>query len=312
MALDKVTANLQPSSTPCPVLEAQSTPPSEDITLESSVSRPPSSLSPTPKELERRDSNTTTHLVWKARKPLPPLPTNAIEPRTSCRLSQDETTTDLRLSTFRYPVAYLPDVKEDLHEDSSINTSVSNLKSSSFKFPITHPPSRRVSSEDFRLFKNPLVKSFQRPSSISKGLAQTRNFPSLNFSRMDLIGKLNEALDIRSSKSLEGIPDDYSDLFSPILERHSFSGEIREKYKGFFASLDELEKSVDNMQPIMDLVPAKQMYSPKKLIVEIDNLTIPSVGGLTQRLLEFLPSLKRFYNGGDKDMNNENDIMEHA
>lgn len=62
----------------------------------------------------------------------------------------------------------------------------------------------------------------------------------------------------------------------------------------------------------MDLVPAKQMYSPRELIVEIDNLTIPSVSGLTQRILEFLPSLKRFYNGGDKDMNNENDIMEHA
>lgn len=61
----------------------------------------------------------------------------------------------------------------------------------------------------------------------------------------------------------------------------------------------------------MDLIPARQMYSPRELIVEIDNLTIPSVGGLAQRLLEFLPSLKGFY-GGDKDMNNENDIMGHA
>jgi serine/arginine repetitive matrix protein 2 len=315
VALDKVTgspstnANLQPSSTPCPVLEVQSTPPSEGITPESSISRPPSSLSPTPKELERRDSNTTTHLVWNARKPLPPLPTNAIEPRTSRRLSQD-----LKLSTFRYPVAYLPNVKEDLHKDSSINTSVSNLKSSSLKLPITHPPSRRVSTEDFRLFKNPSVKSFQRPPSTSKGLAQTRNLPSLNFSRMDLIGKLNEALDMRSSKSLDGMPDDYSDLFSPILERHSFSGEVREKYKSFFVSLDEPEKLAENMQPttIMDLVPARQMYSPRELIVEIGNLTIPSVGGLAQRLLESLPSPKRFYNSEDKDMDNENDIMEHA
>lgn len=319
VALDKVTgspstnANLQLSNTPCPVLEVQSTP-SEGITPGSSVSRPPSSLSPTPKELERRDSNTTTHLAWNARKPLPPLPTNAIEPRTSRRLSQNETTTDLRHSTFRYPVAYLPNVKEDLHKDSSINTSVSNLKSSSFKFPITHPPSRRVLTEDFRLFKNPSVKSFQRPSGTSKGPAQTRNLPSLNFSRMDLIGKLNEALDMRSSKSLDGMPDDYSDLFSPILERHSFSGEIREKYKSFFASMDEPEKPAENMQPttIMGLVPARQMYSPRELIVEIGNLTIPSVVGLAQRLLEFLPSPKRFYNSEDKDMDNENDIMEHA
>jgi serine/arginine repetitive matrix protein 2 len=68
------------------------------------------------------------------------------------------------------------------------------------------------------------------------------------------------------------------------------------------------------MQPttIVDLVPARQMYSPRNLIVEIDNLTIPSVGELAQRLLEFLPSPKRFYNSDDKDMDNENDIMEHA
>ena len=65
-------------------------------------------------------------------------------------------------------------------------------------------------------------------------------------------------------------------------------------------------------ETIMDLVPARQMYSPRELRVEIDNLTIPSVGGLTRRLSEFLPSLKRFSNGEDKDMDNENDIMEHA
>ncbi|OCL14850.1 hypothetical protein AOQ84DRAFT_384426 [Glonium stellatum] len=302
----------QPSSTPCPILGIQSTPP-DNITPESSAGRPSSNRSSTPKELGYRDSNTTTHLVWNARKPVPSLLTNAIEPRTSHRLSQDETTTDLRLSSFRYPVAYLPDVKEDLHEDSSINTSVGNLKSSSFKFPIVHPPSRRVSIEDFRLFKNPSVKSFQGPSSTSRGLTQTRNLPSLNFSRMDLIAKLNEALDMRSSKSLDGIPDDYRDLFSPILERRSSSGEIREKYKSFFASLDELEKPVEYVQPtpIMDLVPVRQMYSPKDLMVEIDNLTIPSVGGLTQRLSEYLPSLKRFYSGEDKDKD-EDDIMEHA
>ena len=174
----------------------------------------------------------------------------------------------------------------------------SNLKSSSFKFPITHPPSRRASTEDFRLFKNPSVKSLQGPSSTPKGLARTRNFPSLNFSRMDLIGKLNEALDIRSSKSLDSMPDDYRDPFT-----HSGAALfLREKYRSFFASLDGLEKPVENMQPtpIMDLVPARQMYSPRELIVEIDDLTIPSVDGLTQHLSEFLPSLKRSYNGEER------------
>ncbi|KAF2793697.1 hypothetical protein K505DRAFT_199852, partial [Melanomma pulvis-pyrius CBS 109.77] len=262
-------------------------------------------------ERGRRDSQTTTHLVWHGRKTSNLVPGNGSELRANQSNGQEDTTTDLRLSAYRYPLHYLPDLKEESHEDSSLNTSASNLKNSNFKFPPVRQPSVRMSGDDgFLLGRNPSTRSYQQSS-----LGQTRGLPSMNFSRMDLIGKLNEALDIRSSRSSDAALDNVHELAQSNPVRPSSAGEIREKYRSFFASLDELEKTGEATQPttIMDLMPMKPPYSPVHLIAEIDRLTIPSVGGLTQRLSEFLPSLKEYYKLGEVgEFVAEEVIMENA
>ena len=250
--------------------------------------------SPVRLDFGRRDSQTTTHLVWNGRKSTSSDPT--VEPRPR-RGGQDESTTDLRLSAFRYPLHYLPDLKEESHEDSSLNTSASNVKSSSFRFP-----PGLGSMDDAHLFRNPSVKSAP-----NKALAQTRNLPSLNFSRINLIAKLNEALDLGS------LDLDDSEVAEPSPARPT-SGDMREKYRSFFASLEGLEKAEDGKArsgQLGDLMPFQRPMSSDELVAEIDNLTIPSVGGLTQRLSEMLPSLKHYYQMGD-DFSAEKLIMEHA
>ncbi|KAF2122122.1 hypothetical protein BDV96DRAFT_627273 [Lophiotrema nucula] len=271
-------------------------------------------------EDNRRDSQTTTHLVWHGRRSLTLTSPPTIESRLNTNGSNDETTTDLRLSAYRYPLHYLPDLKEESHEDSSLNTSASNLKNSSFKFPFgghqpsVGQPSVRASADvdDSLMFGRRLsTRSVRRNS-----LAQSRGLPSMNFSRIDLISKLNEALDIGTSRSLDGLPDDFLEAAHSTPVRPVTAVEIREKYLSFFASLDELERSrapTEQATTIMDLMPLKQPYTPEDLMAEIDKLTIPSVGGLTQRLSEFLPSLKEFYRlEKSGEFFDEEIIMEHA
>ncbi|KAF2704188.1 hypothetical protein K504DRAFT_450934 [Pleomassaria siparia CBS 279.74] len=262
----------------------------------------------------RRDSQTTTHLVWHGRKSSNVPSRNSMELRSGQGNGQDETTTDLRLSAYRYPPQHcLPDLKEESHEDSSLNTSASNLKNSNFKFPFGAQPGVRMSGDEGFLSgrnpsRNPSTMSYQRSS-----LGQTRGLPSMNFSRMDLFEKLNEALDIRSSRSLDGVPDDVHDVAKSSPTRPS-AGEIREKYRSFLAGLDELEKSGDasKVAAIMKLAPQRP-YSSAHLMAEIEKLTIPSVGGLTRRLSELIPSLKEYYKLGEMgEFVAEEVIMEHA
>jgi len=304
-------------STPSPVIAEPSSVYSPDD-VASPRSRVQSSPMPFVKSPEngRRYSQTTTHLVWHGRNTSNLPSVNTAESRPTQGNGQDETTTDLRLSAYRYPLHYLPDLKEESHEDSSLNTSASNLKNSNFRFPFGRQPSLRASvDETAMLGRNPSTRSFHRKSS---QLGHTRGLPSMNFSRMDLIGKLNEALDIHSSGLLGGMPDDvdFQELTQSGLLRPASAREIREKYRSFFASLDELEKTGDPTQAattIMDLMPLKRPYSSEKLMEEIDKLTIPSVGGLTQRLSEFIPSLKEYYKLGEVgEFIAEQVIMEHA
>ncbi|KAF2869073.1 hypothetical protein BDV95DRAFT_111118 [Massariosphaeria phaeospora] len=301
-------------STPSPVVADPSSVYSpEDISSSNSVLQPsPDACSKSP-ERSGRDSHTTTHLVWQGRRSLN-LPSVNTEPRFQHGNYRDETTTDLRLSAYRYPSNYLPDLKEESHEDSSLNTSASNLKHSSFRFPpngLPSVPSVRESTDDALLSEGDPPPRLRRRS----GLAHTRGLPSMNFSQMNLIEKLNEALDVRSSRTLDEILEETQQSVRAKQLRPTSAREIREKYRSFFASLDELEKAGDVTQTTSDInpVPLKRRYSPKALIEEIDRLTIPSVGGLTQRLSELLPSLREYYKLGEiGEFVAEEVIMEHA
>ncbi|KAF2201536.1 hypothetical protein GQ43DRAFT_33492 [Delitschia confertaspora ATCC 74209] len=266
--------------------------------------QPTVEVSPVTPEDSRRDSQTTTHLVWNGRTSL----NRPSEIMAQHRLSQEGTTTDLRLSAYR-PHHYLPDLKEESHEDSSLNTSVSNLKNSSFRFPFGQGPSNRASVDETAMFRrNSSVLSPQQ-----SGLSKAGRLPSIRFSRMDLFEKLNEAFDHHDSKSLDGMTYDSHELQAPSPARPMSADGMRDKYRSFFASLDEFEKlpQVNPSKSIIDL-PLRRSCSPEQFLAEIDKLTIPSLGGLTQRLSEFLPSLKYYRLSEDDVTRPEEEIMEHA
>ncbi|KAJ4365874.1 hypothetical protein N0V83_008496 [Neocucurbitaria cava] len=271
---------------------------------------------PTSPDRNRRDSQTTTHLVWPgARRSLTMPSASASEPRLSLPSVQEDTTTDLRLSAYRYPgpSRYLPDLKEESHEDSSLNTSASNLKNSHFRFPHGGPPGVRTSVEDAVRLSRSSSTGSPRRSVRSSALGQTHGLPSMRFSKMNLIEKLNEELGLRYPRSVEIELQVFQGGGAPP---PGLKSEAREKYRSLFAELDdELKKVEGSAEPtaMLDLNTLKRAYSPEKLMSEIDQLSIPSVGGLTQRISELVPSLKEYYKLGEQgEFVEEELIMEHA
>ncbi|KAF2263554.1 hypothetical protein CC78DRAFT_603788 [Lojkania enalia] len=300
-------------STPVvPLLEPSSLYSVEDPTKASRVQSSPVAL-PQFTDNHRCESQSTTDLVWQGHKSVHLLPVKPLDPQ-SCRNSgQDDSTTDLRLSTYnKYSPHHLPDVKEESHEDSSLNTSASNLKNSSFRFPVSGlSPVRASIDEPAFHVRAPSAQSIHKSS-----LAKSRGLPSMNFSNMDLAKMLSEALGIRvRSRSFDtGLMDiQVPSHTSP--PRPSTAGEYREKYRSVFAGLDAPDKVCNAVQTttIMDIVSANRPCTPSDLLAEIDKLTIPSVGGLTQRLSEWVPSLRqefRFEEDSEPDLDDE--IIEHA
>ncbi|KAJ9665990.1 hypothetical protein H2201_003901 [Coniosporium apollinis] len=282
-------------------------PPSKHNT--SSVSDSPISPISSGMEIQNAARTSTTHLSWPGHTPLARSSVIVREPEFAMSSSQDNSTTDLRFSTFRYAAGQLPDLKEEPHEDSSIASS----RPQSFRFPLPRSAQKQGSVDTAKLFKDSPGPSTFRQS--SRALLDSRVIPSLNFSSMNLIEKLNAALETRGSRSLSfdaTRSDSCHDLSAVLPERPTSAGEMRAKYRSFFASLDELDAGAEqpSQQPGVkeeipeaqkadntsaEVVPAKRPYSPDPaLITELNRLSIPSVNNLTQRLSEILPSLKRF------------------
>jgi serine/arginine repetitive matrix protein 2 len=260
----------------------------------------------------RPDSQTTTHLVWHGRNALAMPPTSASEPHLRLSNDREDTTTDLRLSQYRYngPLHCLPDLKEESHEDSSLNTSASNLKHSSFRFPFGAPLGVRASVDD--------GIRFSRRSSVggtlSSALAQAHGLPSMNFSRMNLLEKLNEEFGLHGSRSLDDFRPASLDQGDGSLQRPVSAGEAKGRRPSHATNHYQLAVT-EGMLPVTatsGVVRVRRTQSPE-LLAEIDQLTIPSVGGLTQRISEFLPSLRNDYMpGGRVEFPAEQVIMEHA
>ncbi|KAL9072945.1 MAG: hypothetical protein Q9157_004917 [Trypethelium eluteriae] len=223
----------------------------------------------------------------------------------------NESETFKRLSQGCTQDDHLPDVREESRED------VSTTDLSSFKFPMPwhanrkQPKSRPRSRSDISpMTRNNSSRQSARPSmpAMPKPMAETRTIPSLNFSRLDLISKLNEALEARdrTSRSLDTRRSkSYSGIHAPVPERALSPGAIRERYKSFFAAEDESEDQGDEGQAedtsgssgendsSSSAVPRlKRTVSPVELMYEIDRLSIPSVNPLTARLSRLMPSLR--------------------
>ncbi|KAJ4347635.1 hypothetical protein N0V95_005233 [Ascochyta clinopodiicola] len=261
---------------------------------------------------DRRDSQTTTHLIWHGRKSLNlSVPAASVsEPHLPMPTSSDDTTTDLRLSQYKYPggLHYLPDLKEESHEDSSLNTSASNLKNSSFRFPFGVPIGVRASVDEGALFSRRSSMGSYRKSV----LGPTHGLPSMNFSRLNLFEKLEEELGLRNSRSLDHLALNMPAPAESTPQRPMSAGEMRHKYRSFCDKLDQFNtpKGVDKRVEVTSLL--RRALSPE-LLAEIDQVTVPSVTGLTERLSEFLPSLREYYRLDDQsEFACEEMIMDHA
>ena len=211
---------------------------------------------------------------------------------TEVRPRNGSTTTDLRLSGFKQFHQYpLPDLTEDSQEDASTTNLrlLGAMKRSAFR-----SGGMNIPRSDARFSKRvPAPREPPRSYFSPRALSETRNIPSLNFSRVDLTTTLNHALGLRSSKSLEDMPRHRSaGLPIETIERLTSSTTLRDRYKSFFSLHDEIEDQEE--AEITSEWPSQRhsRVSQEEIIIEINRLSIPSMNNLTLRLSELLPSLK--------------------
>ncbi|KAL1601742.1 hypothetical protein SLS60_006657 [Paraconiothyrium brasiliense] len=247
-------------------------------------------------EQHRRDSQTTTHLSWNGANNFR---SYSVEGGRGGRNSQEDSTTDLRLPGLRHAVTHLPDLKEESHEDSSLNKSASYFRS----FGGSQPAVFRMSTEG-------VLASRRHPSvrSSRNSVLQQMHLPSMNFSSF---GSFDEALEHRGSRSLDLASAAREELSRAAMPRSASAGEDREKYKSVFAGLDTPAKTSITRQCAADDLGTRR--SPDPFVKEVDSLTIPSVNGLTTRLSEMLPKLKEALGLAQADeFPDEEGIMEKA
>ncbi|KAK5141871.1 hypothetical protein LTR04_002430 [Oleoguttula sp. CCFEE 6159] len=264
------------------------------------------------------DNQVTTNSRLSVRKSSARRAPDVEEPESiASRLSRDGTTTDLRFSSLKYPSTHLPGLKEETQDDAS----TTDLRISSYNFPVPRSSTLKALQERAKHFRDSPSHVGPPKHSSSRPLDEIRDLPSLNFSRMDLITKLNDALEARSSRSLDGVrPRPFSGIYSPVPERPASSDLVRERYKSFFAKEEDFElpiaddveedgaqtRGLEDKNAEQDeekdaeatLDPTRRPLSPEDLITvitEVNRLSVPSVNGLTERLSELLPSLKRYH-----------------
>ncbi|KAJ9620935.1 hypothetical protein H2203_007521 [Taxawa tesnikishii (nom. ined.)] len=153
-----------------------------------------------------------------------------------------QSTIDLRFSNRYRSPQRLPGVKEDSQED--MRTSNPDIRGSGISFTLPHTLATRVGQERFKESRD-FSKPDRPGSQVQRRgmtLSEMRNLPSLNFSRMDLIDKLNQALEVRPTGSFDMIRSrDFSGMYHPS-PQHSRSMEaLRERYTSFFKKPDEFE-----------------------------------------------------------------------
>jgi serine/arginine repetitive matrix protein 2 len=290
----------------------------QNVSLKGRVQSSPADVPLSPGN-SRRESQSTTHLSWAGRKPFGVPSTSASEPRLPLPSVQEDTTTDLRFPLYRYhaPQRYLHDLKEDSHEDSSLNTSASNLKNSHFRFPQGCGVGMRTSVDEVILLSRKSSKGSRKGSAIDNAL----NLPSLEFSQANLWELFKDALvDVRFSRCSgrpqvdDGDGGDGSSQLSALNVGDCL--QARELVNG----VDLVERVGESTQSTAGIAFARlsRTYTPDGLIAEIERVSIPSITQLTQRVTEMLPSLSmpgqqaQIESGGIGEFPEEEEIMEQA
>ncbi|KAH8724649.1 hypothetical protein GQ44DRAFT_258453 [Phaeosphaeriaceae sp. PMI808] len=269
-----------------------------------------------PAEHNGRDSRTTTHLSWGVRHSFSNPLHGLKEPCLPISIIQEDTTTDLRLSAFRYnaPRCFqLQNLKES-DEISSLDTRTSDLKISRF---CSVDGRHHVSS-------TPLDKStaIETDATATKShtfetmhgipLIAARGLPTLEFCKDDLLEQCRDAFGniAHDSRPLERkCGNEVSLLYFNSIK-------CVDLVKNLLGDITEEEPV--NPTGMIDRAEARCAYSPKNLIEEIDQVTIPSVAPLTERFTEMLPSLSLDDHSKQKKLREtiefpeEDKIMEHV
>ena len=237
---------------------------------------------------------------------------------------------DLRFSNLhginsRFGSTHLPGLKEESVEEMSISNKHASDRTGKSEFPLPARIAAVKAMQERRLQESAEKARARRAHRHpNRPLAETRDLPSLNFSRMDLIDKLNEALEVRSSKSMEVMRRrEFSGIYCPSPQRPQSTEPFRERYTSFFSkpedfssffdgiapSDDEDESSTrpvspkDTGVPTVEIQPNTEVdleesgsrpLSPEDFLsvaTQVERLSIPSVAGLSERLSEILPNL---------------------
>lgn len=247
-------------------------------------------------EPSHRDSQSTTHLSW-------PVPRATLHPDVHAKPQatlneQEETTTDLKMMkaahTYhsKFQSGYLPNVKEESHEDSSLNTSASNPKRSSVRFSGVGSQqgnwSVRGSMDD-----DVLLDRVSSPQSQRMGAtAKVRALPSLNFTEEDMVKDVLH--NFRSSKATEVAEEEEQ---GPPDAKQSPEVTAEGSHKG-------KSKLSDKTEPVNRRRNVSPLY-----LKEIDELDVPSTQELDERISGYLPEMKR---NSDTEGAGGEDIIESA
>lgn len=223
----------------------------------------------------------------------------------------------------RFGSTHLPGLKEESVEEMSISEKrVSDLMSGD-RFPLPARIAAVKAMQERRLQESAeKAKARRTGRHTNRQLAEIRDLPSLNFSRMDLIDKLNEALDIRSSKSMEIIRRrEFSQIYCPSPQRPQSTEPLRERYMSFFSKPEDFSSFFDDPVdhddielesatspepevPAVEIQPSTEFdiaesssrpLSPEDFISvasQVNRLSIPSVSALTDRLSDILPKMR--------------------
>ncbi|KAK3066029.1 hypothetical protein LTR53_017775, partial [Teratosphaeriaceae sp. CCFEE 6253] len=159
-----------------------------------------------------------------------------------------DSTTELRFASGngfngRFGSTHLPGLKEESIEDMSINEqqrrSSSHVDSQQLILPARIAAVKAM--QERRLHESAeKAKARRAARHHNRTLAEIRDLPSLNFSRMDLIDKLNQALEVRPTKSMEVVRRrDFSAIYCPSPQRPQSTEPLRDRYTSFFSKPED-------------------------------------------------------------------------
>lgn len=232
----------------------------------------------------------------------------------------------------RYGSAHLPGLpglKEESIEDMS---SPEQRRQAKNDFPLPSRIAAVKAMQERRLQESAdKAKARRAARKHNRPLGDTKDLPSLNFSRTDLFEKLNEALEVRPTKSMDVVRRrDFSAIHCPSPQRPMSTEPLRERYTSFFSKPDEFSfldeppvsdddedvepeaqlESIDckALIPVVQIQentqvdedePGNRPLSPEDFLnvaSQVSRLSIPSVAGLSERISELIPGLRNLSN----------------